>query len=201
MLKYALIFLFSVPAAAADLGSMKASDIPVLDIPAPSAPAAVRVPYSKAGYIQMTSSVKLKAEKDKGRLTIGFPKVKFGDGTDEDRAHLFVRITRGLPSPVISWATVLCSGSRYLGYKGSNFTLPEDSASLSVSETLALGYPKILISRTHPWLAADEAAQERLCSPEFLEEMKDFRAETLPQKLGDFSFSYESRRNTLRVTW
>jgi len=198
MLKYALVFLLAAPASAADfdLNALKASDLP----PAPAAVIAP-APADKASYIQLSSSIKLKMDKEKGELTIGFPKASFGDAGPGDQAHLFVRMTRGLPAPAISWATVLCSNGHFLGYKGSNLNLPEQSGSFSVSETLALGYPKQLIARTHPWLAGDLADLEEVCSPAFLEKMKDARAETLPQKLGDFSFSYNSKKNTLKVKW
>lgn len=198
MMKYALVLLFAVPAAAADfdLAALKASDLP----PA-AAQKIVPAPADKAGYVQMTSSIKLKVDKEKGELTVGFPKVSFGDAEPGDKAHLFVKMTRGLPSPAVSWATVLCSNGHFLGYKGSNISLPEQSGSFSVSETLALGYPKQLISRTHPWLAGDLADLEEVCSDGFLEKMKDARAETLPQKLGDFSFDYNAKKNTLKVKW
>jgi len=198
MLKYALVFLLAAPASAADfdLNALKASDLP----PAPAA-SIVPAPADKASYIQMSSSIKLKMDKEKGELTIGFPKASFGDAEPGDQAHLFVRMTRGLPAPAISWATVLCSNGHFLGYKGSNLSLPEQSGSFSIGETLALGYPKQLIARTHPWLAGDLADLEEVCSPAFLEKMKDARAETLPQKLGDFSFSYNPKKNTLKVKW
>ncbi len=31
--------------------------------------------------------------------------------------------------------------------------------------------------------------------------MKDARVETLPQKLGEFSFGYDARKNTLKIKW
>jgi hypothetical protein len=198
MLKYALVFLLTAPAAAADfdLNALKAADL---------APAAAQeiipAPADKASYIQMTSSIKMKMDKEKGELTIGFPKASFGDAEPGDKAHLFVKMTRGLPAPAISWATVLCSNGHFLGYKGSNLNLPEQSGSFSISETLALGSPKQLITRTHPWLAGGLTNLEEVCSDGFLEKMKDARAETLPQQLGDFSFTYTPKKNTLKVNW
>lgn len=199
MLKYALILLFASPAAAADfdLVSVKTADLPNTESAAVPAPA----PADKASYVQLTSSIKLKMDKEKCELTVGFPKASFGDAGPGDKAHLFVKMTRGLPAPAISWATVLCSDGHFLGYKGSNLSLPEQSGSFSISETLAMGYPKQLIARTHPWLAGDLADLEQVCSEPFLEKMKDFRAETLPQRLGDFTFDYNQKKNTLKVKW
>lgn len=200
MLKYALALLCALPAASHsfELDALDARALPPAEAAAVPAPE----PAEKASYIQLSSSIKLKADRENGRLTVGFPKETFGDPGPGDKAHLFVKMTRGLPAPVISWATVLCSDGRYLGYKGSTIALPEASGSLSISETLALGeYPRRLIERTHPWLAAGLAAPDELCSGAFLEKMKDARAETLPPVLGDFKFEYNPRKNTLKVSW
>ncbi|MDA8131201.1 MAG: hypothetical protein M0025_12905 [Elusimicrobia bacterium] len=205
------MFKFLLPLLLAAAPSFASpSEFPLASIGAAGlliAPSAVEVPLpapaaDKASYIQLVSSVKLKMDKDKGELTIGFPKAAFGDPEPEDKSYLFVRLTRGLPAPALSWATVLCSGGHYLGYKGSNINFPEKSGSFSINETLALGtYPKQLIARTHPWLTEGLQSTDEVCSPAFLEKMKDSRAETLPQKLGDFSFDYNARKNTLKVKW
>jgi len=199
MLKYALVFLLAAPASAFELDSLKLSDLQAA--PAVAAPEAAPAPADKASYVQLTSSIKLKMDKEKGELTVGFPKVNFGDAEPGDKSHLFVRMTRGLPAPAISWATVLCSNGHFLGYKGSNINLPEQSGSFSISETLAMGYPKQLIARTHSWLAGDLADLEEVCTDSFLEKMKDARVETLPQQLGDFSFTYTPKKHTLKVKW
>jgi len=157
---------------------------------------------SKASYIQITSAIKLKTDTEKGELTVTFPKVDFGDQAPGDKAHLFVKILRETPTPVISWATVLCSNGHYLGYKGSTLALPEKSGSLSITETLALGsYPKRLLARTHPWLTESLADLEEVCSGPFLEKMKDARAETLPPRLGNFNFEFNPRKNILKAKW
>ena len=157
---------------------------------------------SKASYVQITSAIKLKMDKEKGEMTVTFPKVDFGDQQPGDKAHLFVKILRETPTPVISWATVICSGGNYLGYKGSTLNFPEASGSLSINEMLALGsYPKRLIERTHPWLTEGLVNLEEVCSAPFLEKMKDAKAETLPPKLGNFNFEYNSRKNTLKAKW
>lgn len=201
MLKNALIFLLAAAPAQAlslpefNLNSVKASELRSADFDAPAPKA------DKAGYVQMTSSIQLKMDKEKGELTVGFPKVAFGGGTPQDKSYLFVKLTRELPAPALSWATVLCSGGSFLGYKGSNIDFPEKSGSFSIGETLAMGYPKKLIADTHPWLAGDLASLDELCSEDFLGKMKDNRIETLPPKVGDFSFEYTSRRNSLKVKW
>jgi len=159
-------------------------------------------PLSKAGYISMTSSTKFRMDKEKGELTVTFPKVDFGGGAAGDRAHLFVRITRETPTPAISWATVLCSGGNYMGYKGATVNFPEKSGNFSISETLALGeYPARMIYGTHPWLTAGLTSLGDICSAPFLEKMKDARAETLPPRIGKFSFEFNPRRNTLTTKW
>lgn len=160
----------------------------------------------KASYIQMTSSVKLKADAEKGELRISFPKVDFGDQSPEDKAFLFVK-AENFPARKLSWVTVLCSGNSYLGYKGSNLLFPESSGSFSVGETLALGsFPKRLIERTHPWLlaalpGAPSGDPERLCSKEFRESAKNWNTETLPKELDGVSFEYNPKKNTLKVSW
>ncbi len=203
MLKSALILILAASPSFAgippdpQLNAMRAAGLPEVSvIPAPPAPE-----LSKASYIQITSAIKLKMEKEKGEMTVTFPKVDFGDQEPGDKAHLFVKILRETPTPVISWATVICSGSRYLGYKGSTLNFPETSGAMSISEMLALGYPKLLIARSHPWLTEGLADLEEVCSAPFLEKMKDARAETLPPKIGNFNFDYNSRKNTLKVKW
>lgn len=159
-------------------------------------------PLSKAGYISVNSSTKFRMDKEKGELTVTFPKVEFGGGAYGDKSRLFVKIVRETPSPAISWATVLCSGGKYIGYKGSTVNFPEKSGAFSISETLALGeYPARLIYGTHPWLAGGLTALDEVCSDTFLEKMKDARAETLPPRIGDFSFEFNSRKNTLKAKW
>src|SRR3989338_1850685 len=205
MLKSAFILIlaaspsFAGPLPDFDLNTLRASGISETSF---TTPLPVRDPQlSKASYIQITSAIKLKMDKEKGEMTVTFPKVDFGDQAAGDKAHLFVKILRETPTPVISWATVICSGESYLGYKGSTLNFPEASGSLSISETLALGYPKLLLTRTHPWLTEGLANLEEVCSPAFLEKMKDARAETLPPKQGNFSFDFNPRKNTLKAKW
>jgi len=156
---------------------------------------------SRAGYIQMTSSTKFRMNREKGELTVEFPEVKFGGGAYGDRADLFVKVTGGADAPALSWATVLCSQGAYLGYKGSTVAFPQKSGSFSINETLALGAPKALISRTHHWLTEGMVALEDLCADDFREKMKDARAETLPASLGAYNFDFNARKNSLKVKW
>lgn len=205
MLKSALILLLAGTSSFAstppdfNLNSMRAAEISGASFFAPTPVLDRQLP--KASYIQINSAIKLKMDKEKGEMTVTFPKVDFGDQAAGDKAHLFVKILRETPAPVISWATVICSGGNYLGYKGSTLNFPETSGSLSISETLALGYPKLLIARTHPWLAGGLENPEEVCSPAFLEKMKDARAETLPPTIGNFSFDFNPRKNTLKAKW
>lgn len=205
MLKSALVlFLAASPSFAEtlpgfELNSARAAAISLGD--SPPVPELSPASPEKAGYVQINSAVKLKMDKEKGEMTVTFPKVDFGDQEPGDKAHLFVKILRETPAPVISWATVICSGGNYLGYKGSTLNFPENSGSLSISETLALGYPKLLLTRTHPWLTEGLGNLEEVCSEPFLEKMKDARAETLPPKLGNFSFDFNPRKNTLKAKW
>lgn len=203
MLKSALILILAASPSFAEtppvfrLDTLRAAGIPGTSFSSP-----LPVPeLSKASYIQITSAIKLKMDKEKGEMTVTFPKVDFGDQAPGDKAHLFVKILREAPTPVISWATVICSGNHYLGYKGSTLNFPEASGSMSISEMLALGYPKLLIARTHPWLTEGLADLEEVCSAPFLEKMKDARAETLPPKIGNFNFTYTPRKNILKVKW
>lgn len=205
MLKSALILILAVPSSFAgtlpdfNLNSIRAAGISGASFITPPVP---DQQLSKASYIQINSAIKLKMDKEKGEMTITFPKVDFGDQAAGDKAHLFVKILRETPAPVISWATVICSGGNYLGYKGSTLNFPETSGSLSINEMLALGsYPKRLIERTHPWLTEGLSNIEEICSGPFLEKMKDARAETLPPKIGNFSFEYNPRKNTLKAKW
>ena len=203
MLKCAIILLLAAsPSFAAVLPDFSLNSMHATGIRATSFAEPLPVQeLSKANYIQINSAIKLKLDKEKGELTVTFPKVDFGDQADGDKTHLFVKILRETPTPVISWATVICSGGNYLGYKGSTLNFPETSGSLSISETLALGYPKLLMTRTHPWLTEGLGNLEEVCSPAFLEKMKDARAETLPPKLGNFSFDFNPRKNTLKAKW
>lgn len=216
MLKSALIVLLSAAPSSAGwtadpvLNRLRAADIAaersISPDPVPGPAMTVLIPgaaalSSKSGYIQILSATKLKMDKEKGVLTITFPKVEFGDGLPDDRADLYVKLFGSDMAPVISWATVICGGPNFIGYKGSTVDFPRESGNLSITETLALGSPKLLIARTHPWLAGDLASMEELCSDGFRERMRDARAQTLPSSIGRYSLEFNARKNTLRVKW
>lgn len=171
---------------------------PLYDVgPGPALPP----PLSRAGYILLTSSTKLKMNREKGELLVTFPEVEFAGGAFGDRAELFVRVTDAAPAPLISWAAVMCSGGTYLGYKGATVAFPARSGSFSIKDTLALGSPKAGISRTHRWLTAGVMTLDDLCSDEFRKKMKNARAGNLPPRLGPYRFAFSPVRKTLRATW
>ncbi|OGS45666.1 MAG: hypothetical protein A3J79_13840 [Elusimicrobia bacterium RIFOXYB2_FULL_62_6] len=158
-----------------------------------------------ARKVRLTGAIALAFEAGKGQAEIIFPGAEFDDAQPEDRSALFVRVTGGSSSPQLSWASVICSGSRYLGYKGASLKLPEKSGAYALDETLALGAKKVLIEKTHPWLAAAEgkARQDanRLCAAGFPEKMKAFSVGSLPAEADGFNFLYDAARNALRITW
>ncbi len=165
--------------------------------PGPSLPP----PLSKAGYVLLTSSTRLKIDREKGELTVTFPEAQFSGWAFGGTEELFVKVTPGRTSPRISWAAVLCSRGSYLGYKGGTVTFPSRSGSYSLKETLALGSPKGGISRTHRWLTAGMMTLDDLCSDDFRKKMKDARAETLPPRIGAYSFEFNPDTNTLKAKW
>jgi hypothetical protein len=158
-------------------------------------------PY-KAGSVSVQSSVKIKVKKDKGEAVFTFPRVSFGDPGPGDRARLYIRVGGAEGAPVsVSWATAICSGAHYLGYKGSTFTMPSGSGDFSVSETLAMGYPKVLIARTHPWLFAGGLKTDEICSEKAGPALASFDAASLPASAGGSDLRYDPRKNSLRITW
>jgi hypothetical protein len=158
-------------------------------------------PLSRSGYVQMVSSTRLKLNKKRGELTLAFPAIIFLGRAFGDRADLFVRMTGTAAAPAISWATVLCAGDTYLGYKGSTVNLPRRSVNYSINEAMALGAPKALITQTHGWLTEGMITTEELCSKDFRARMKDARAATLPKTLGPYAFSFDPKKNVLRIKW
>lgn len=158
-------------------------------------------PLSRAGYVRLVSSTRIKLNKTRGELTVAFPAVSFGGGAGGARADLFVRMTGTAGAPAISWATVLCAGGEYLGYKGSTVILPRRNVNYAINESLALGAPKALIMKTHHWLTEGMGATEDLCTETFRNKMRDSRPATLPPALGPYTFSFDLGKNTLKVKW
>jgi hypothetical protein len=158
-------------------------------------------PY-KAGSVSVQSSVKIKVKKDKGEAVFTFPRVSFGDPGPGDRARLYIRVGGAEGAPVsVSWATAICSGAHYLGYKGSTFTMPSGSGDFSVSETLATGDARALIARTHPWLFVKELKPDDLCSEKASGTLASFGAARLPPSAGGAVLRYDAARNALKITW
>lgn len=168
-------------------------------VPSESMP--VFSPY-KHGSVSVQSAVRIKVKKDKGEATFTFPRVSFGEPGPGDRAPLYIRVTGGAGAPAaVSWATAVCSGAHYLGYKGSTFTMPSDSGDFSISETLAMGYPKLLIERTHPWLFAGGLKADEICSEKAGPALAAFDAASLPASAGGADLRYDARKNSLKITW
>lgn len=161
---------------------------------------------TKTGYVQMISYTKVKFNKEKGKVEIGFTDVEFIGDNGNNKAFLFIKVVESNTSPVLSWATVICSGNSYWGYKGTNLRLPGYSSNFSINENLCTGYPKLLIERTHPWLtnAIDNNGNshlDNLCTKDFLEKMKEHNVNTLPEAIGRFNLDYNSRKKVLKITW
>lgn len=155
--------------------------------------------------VRLTGGISLLMDAETGRAEIAFPAVEFEDADGDDRAELYFRLAAGAPSPQLSWAAVLCAGSRYLGYQGASFRLPERSGEYSIEETVALGSRKVLVAETHPWLASAggkaPADPDQLCVAGFPKKMKDFRIRSLPARLGGYNFKYDAALNALKITW
>ncbi len=164
-------------------------------------PGSLPPPFSREGYVMLTSATTIRMNKEKGELDVDFPEADFGGGAFGARAELFVRL-EGTPSkPAVSWAAVFCKGGSYVGYKGSTVAFPSRSGRFSLKETAALGAPKLLITRTHHWLTAGMVSLEDLCTEGFSERMKGARAATLPPRAGAYVLKYNARKNSLKVTW
>ena len=164
--------------------------------------------YARAnpGGVRLDSSIKVIIDGKAGRAEIKFPGVEYEEARSGCRASLFIRLSGQGQPPVLSWAAVVCSGTKYLGYKGASLELPGRSGNFTIKDdSLSLGPQKTQLSRTHPWLvpAADKNGQEldRLCSPDFPGKMKAYAVKALPPEAGGYSFSYDPDNKALTVTW
>ncbi|MDT8286098.1 MAG: hypothetical protein RQ748_03220 [Elusimicrobiales bacterium] len=172
-----------------------------LEEPASSETMPVFSPY-KHGTVSVRSSVRIKVKKDKGEAVLTFPRVSFGEPGPGDRARLYIRVGEGGDGPAsVSWATAICHGAHYLGYKGSTFTMPRGSGDFTVSETLAMGHPKAFIKRTHPWLFGKGLKPDDICSAKAGEALESFDAERLPPSAGGAELRYDAREQVLTVIW
>ncbi|HBA60626.1 MAG TPA: hypothetical protein DCZ92_07370 [Elusimicrobia bacterium] len=152
--------------------------------------------------VRFDGRISIKVNEAGGQAEIKFPEARFEDPMPGDEAFFFVRISGEGESPELSWAEVVCADEGYLGYKGANFSLPEESGDYSLVETVAVGGRKGLIGGTHPWLAGAGAKKpSRLCSRDFRGKTRDYNAKTLPKELGGFRFRYNAGENTLKISW
>ena len=212
------------------LNSMKIRGIPELPRGAiPPVPPPVDTGYyarATPGGIRLDSSIMVVVDGEEGRAEIKFPGAEFGEARSGCRSSLFIRFTSQNSAPALSWASVLCSGRKYLGYKGSSLQLAGKSGDFAIKDdNLALGPMKNLLSRTHPWIIAPAqkdgyalpqcllkgpcppAGQDldQVCSADFPGKMKAYPVQALPPEAdgetGGFSFKYDKTGNSLTVTW
>lgn len=160
----------------------------------------------RPGGLRLESSIKIVVEGESGRAEINFPGAGSEGASYGFRSTLFVKFAANSSSSVLSWASVVCSGRQYLGYKGSSLRLPGGAGDLVIQdETLTLGPLKYLLGRTHPWLLPAREAGGRtldgLCSPDFPAKMKAYALKALPHEAGGYSFRYDPAGNLLTVTW
>ncbi|OIO01783.1 MAG: hypothetical protein AUJ51_07685 [Elusimicrobia bacterium CG1_02_56_21] len=177
----------------------------------------------KAGSSRLESLVKVIIEGEQGRAEISFPGSEYGEAGTGFRSSLFVKFAANGSSAVLSWASVLCSGSRYLGYKGASLKLPgKDGTFVIRDENLALGPQKTMLQNTHPWLVpvpetdsfqglrrfraqglcpAETKTLDRLCSGDFPGKMKAYSVKALPGETGGYSFKYDAKKSSLTLRW
>ncbi len=193
------------------LDSVKLSGIPKLsDGYIPPVPPPTDTGYysrSGAGGIRLDSSVTVVVDGEGGRAEINFPGQRTVAALAGYRSSLFIKFIAQSSAPVLTWAAVVCSGGKYLGYKGASLKLPDGDSGFSIKDdSLALGGMKTLLYRTHPWVVLAAGTDgfrnlDRLCSAGFPEKMKAYSVSSLPRAAGSFSFKYNPSGNKLTVTW
>lgn len=147
---------------------------------------------------RLDGGVKVAARGASGRAEITFPPSYRGGDPAGYRTSVFVRLSGGEAAPVLSWASVLCAGGRYLGYKGAALRLSAAGGVYAISdEALALGPLKARLRVTHPWLGAD-APLDDLCSKRAA---KKYQPSSLPGRSGEFLFNYDGAKGSLAVSW
>lgn len=153
------------------------------------------------GAARMESAVTVVVRDGAGRADIVFPRAAAPERASGYRASLFIKL-EGEKTPVLSWATVFCSGGRYLGYKGASLEMPRGAgADFAIKdETLALGPLKVRLLRTHPWMAGGDEL-DGLCGPRLPKKLRGYTVKALPAEAGGLSFKYDKTRNSLSVTW
>lgn len=153
------------------------------------------------GAARMDTSVTVVVQDGLGRADIVFPKAAGPERSSGYRAALFIKLD-GEKAPALSWATVFCSGGRYLGYKGASLALPGGDGGDFVikDETLALGPLKVRLLRTHPWMA-DGSPLDGLCARDLPKKLKGYTVKALPAEAAGLAFKYDRAKNSLTVTW
>ena len=164
--------------------------------------------YARAnpGGVRLDSSIKVVIDGKDGKAEIKFPGVEYKEARSGCRTSLFVRFSGQGQSPVLSWAAVVCSGPKYIGYKGGSLELPGRSGDFTIKDdSLSLGPQKTRLSRTHPWLVPDAEKDgkglDSLCFPDFPEKMSSYAVKALPAEADGFSFKYDPEKKDLTVTW
>jgi len=158
-------------------------------------------PY-KHGAVHVRGAVKVELRGRSGEATLVFPEVTFGEPAPGDRTELFIMVSSSGGRPAaVSWATAICFGPHYLGYKAAELVLPDGSGDFSVRETFATGLPRDAIASSHPWLFAGGLGPKDLCSGKAGTVLAGFRASGLPPSAGGAGLRYDARRRTLTVTW
>ncbi|MBI4348347.1 MAG: hypothetical protein HY553_16010 [Elusimicrobia bacterium] len=160
-----------------------------------------------ASAIKLSARTRLDVDHGRGTLILQPAQVEFLGRHELDHAETYLW-KEGLDLGVLSVATLVCHGDRFLGYKGFSVRLAGEEGRLELGELLALGTPARLIARTHPWLVAASAAGiEGLCGAEFQEKLASSNFRSLPTEFGRERFTAEYAaggrfsRETLTLRW
>lgn len=158
-------------------------------------------PY-KHGSVFARGAVQVELRRERGEARLVFPDITFEEPAPGDRTELYIRVSTGTGAPAaFSWATAICFGAHYLGYKGASFTLPDASGNFSVRETFAMGLPKEAIAVSHPWLFDGGSGPEDLCSGKTAAALGAYGAARLPADADGAALKYDAVKNSLEVTW
>ncbi|MDO8804844.1 MAG: hypothetical protein Q7R35_10455 [Elusimicrobiota bacterium] len=178
---------------------------------------------AKKGGVRLDSSIAVFIDGQAGRAEINFPAAEHSEERSGFRSSLFIKFAEHSSAAVLSWATVVCSGRQYLGYKGSSLKFPDRSGDFIIKdETLSLGPAKTRLGMTHPWVIPaaqtdnfqglrwcqvagycppEDQSLDRLCTSDFPGRMKAYAVKALPAKAGGYSFKYDPAKNELTVSW
>jgi hypothetical protein len=185
-----------------DLDEVKVAGLPRLpDANIPPVPPPTDTGYYSPAGIRVDSSVKVIVEGSAGRVEIELPRAAAGPVYS---ASLFIRFA-AVGQPELSWAAVVCSGGRYLGYKGATLRLPagEEGEITLRDDAYSLGPMKGLVGRTHPWLVKGAGGAEdldRLCAPGLASRLKAFSPRALPRSAAGYDFLL-AKGGKLTLSW